>query len=233
MAGMSKRLLTVAGLVSPGIRLADVGTDHGYVPIYLVKKGIITSAVAIDIGKGPLLRAEEHIRQEGLEGRIRTRLSDGLLGLEPGETDGMVAAGMGGGLVIHILSEGRKQVEKMKEFIIQPQSEIRRVREYLRDAGYRVVQEDMVREDGKFYPVMKAVRGREEDLTEAELEFGKFLLREGHPVLREYLEREERLCHKVLEELENQDTERAVRRAGEIRRRLALLKETVSRYYQR
>ena len=82
---LSKRLQAVANLVSPGMRLVDVGTDHAYIPIYLTEKGKIPSAIAMDINKGPLERAEEHIKAHGLEGRIQIRLSDGLAKLQAGE----------------------------------------------------------------------------------------------------------------------------------------------------
>ena len=81
---LSNRLSALASLVSKGHRLADIGTDHGYIPIYLCQTGIIPSAIAMDIGKGPLQQATAHIKQQGLSSRIRTRLSDGLTALQPG-----------------------------------------------------------------------------------------------------------------------------------------------------
>ena len=92
---LSKRLMAVACLVTPGNRLADVGTDHGYIPIYLIKENRIPHAIAMDVNRGPLLRAQEHIRMEGLEERIETRLSDGMKMLLPTEADTVVIAGMG------------------------------------------------------------------------------------------------------------------------------------------
>ena len=154
---LSKRLKAVAELVTPGMRLADVGTDHGYIPIALVQTGKVSRAIAMDINKGPLERAKEHIREHGLEGKIQTRLSDGLKNLQMNEADCMIAAGMGGGLVIRILSEERDTAGSLKELILQPQSEIDSVRKYLTEEGYRIVAEDMVYEDGKYYPMMKAV----------------------------------------------------------------------------
>ena len=102
---LSKRLQAVAGFVSEGNRLVDVGTDHGYIPIYLVKTGKIPSAIAMDVKKGPLSRAEEHIGQAGLDAYIECRLSDGLRGLKPGEGESLLLAGMGGNLMIRILME--------------------------------------------------------------------------------------------------------------------------------
>ena len=145
---LSKRLTAVAALVTPGSRLADVGTDHGYIPIWLVKNGRIPCAVAMDVNKGPLLRAEENIREEGLEEKIETRLSDGLKKLCPGEADAAVIAGMGGALTIYILEAASRVLPGMKELILQPQSEIAKVRRWLEDQGWQIAEEDMVEEDG-------------------------------------------------------------------------------------
>lgn len=94
-------------MVSPGCRLADVGTDHAYIPIYLMQNGVIPQAVAMDINQGPLLRATENIRRYGLTGRIETRLSDGLEKLQAGEADTILIAGMGGLLMVRILENGQ------------------------------------------------------------------------------------------------------------------------------
>ena len=124
MAELSKRLQAVADLVTPGMRLADVGTDHAYIPIYLTQNGLVPSAIAMDINKGPLERADTHILEHGLDGKIVTRLSDGLVNLKMEEADTMIAAGMGGGLVIHILNEDPAKTRSLKELILQPQSEL-------------------------------------------------------------------------------------------------------------
>ena len=146
---LSKRLQTVAAAVTPGHRIADVGTDHGYVPIYLVKNGLCPSACAMDVNKGPLARAAEHIGQEGLSDKIATRLSDGLAGLSPDETDTVVIAGMGGELICRILKNAPEFLEAGMEFILQPQSEWFKVRHLLHDAGYHIAGEWFLKEDRK------------------------------------------------------------------------------------
>ena len=93
---LSKRLERIASFVQPGSRVADIGTDHGYVPIWLVQKGVCPSALAMDVRKGPLERAEEHVEEVGLSGKIELRLSDGLAKLKAGEADTVGIAGMGG-----------------------------------------------------------------------------------------------------------------------------------------
>ncbi len=104
---LSKRLERIASFVQPGSRVADIGTDHGYVPIWLVQKGVCPSALAMDVRKGPLERAEEHVEEVGLSGKIELRLSDGLAKLKAGEADTVVIAGMGGKLTCRILEQGR------------------------------------------------------------------------------------------------------------------------------
>ena len=106
----------VASMVTPGNILADVGTDHGYVPIALVQQGKITKAIAMDINKGPLQRACEHIAEFQLEEYIETRLSDGVKKLKVGEVDSILIAGMGGELVIHILTDGMEVCRSVKEY---------------------------------------------------------------------------------------------------------------------
>lgn len=153
---LSKRLQTVANAVTPGSRVADVGTDHGYVPIYLVERGLCPGAIAMDVNEGPLARAEEHIRAEGLSDRIQTRKSDGLAALAPEETDAVVIAGMGGALMCRILQDASAFLEAGRELILQPQSEWFKVRRLLSASGYRIIQEWFLEEEGKYYVVIKA-----------------------------------------------------------------------------
>ena len=114
---LSHRLRAVSDLVTQGNRLADIGTDHAFVPIFLVEEGRIPSAVAMDINAGPLERAREHILLHGLEDRIRTRLSDGLQALERGEADTILIAGMGGALTVRILQQRKGLSQEVKELV--------------------------------------------------------------------------------------------------------------------
>ncbi len=228
---LSKRLTAVAGLVTEGASVADIGTDHGYIPIYLTEKRIASKVLALDVNKGPLERARIHIASCGLNGQIETRLSDGLGNVSPGEADTMIAAGMGGGLVIRILEEGREVVQTLSVLILQPQSEIERVRRYLNEHGMYIAAEDMVCEDGKYYPVMKAIHGESEIYEEWEYMYGKRLLLAKHPVLKEYLAREMCICREILKKLEEQKkTARTEERTGEIRHKLECVKKALSCY---
>lgn len=213
MLKLSKRLTAAASLVNPCSVLADVGTDHGYVPIYLIEQGKIQGAIAMDINRGPLCRAQEHIVQYHMEGRIETRLSDGVAALAPGEAQAILIAGMGGGLVIHILSSGSAVCRKAGELILQPQSELFRVRMFLAEEGYAVQDEEMTLEDGKYYPMMRVAyepdAGREA-WPEVFLTYGRLLLERRHPVLKAYLEKERRIFGEIEAELKGQCQTKAV-----------------------
>lgn len=219
-----------ASLVTAGYRLADVGTDHGYIPIVLVQEGRIPSALAMDVNQGPLKRAEEHIKEYQLDSYIHIRLSDGVQNLQPGEADSVLIAGMGGALVIKILQEGKDVLKTVKELILQPQSEIANVRHYLEDTGYCIVEEDMVLEDGKYYPVIKAELGNMHYKREIEYIYGKKLLDRKHPVLKDYLEKKQVQCEKIIEKLkqDGKKEERIQKRICEIYREIEAIEEALA-----
>ena len=227
---ISRRLKAVAALVSPGLVLADVGCDHGYIPIYLIQKGQIPRAIAMDINQGPLLRAREHIREWGLEAYIETRLSDGLKALEPGEAQCLVIAGMGGPLMERILTQGAPVLKDMKELILQPQSEIGHFRQFLAENGYRIIEEDMVEEEKKYYPMMKAVQGSMNYTKKAEYLYGEKLLEKRNPVLREFLEKEDRASRELLKKLTQVETSSAEKRKEELQEEIRDRKEALAYY---
>jgi len=152
---LSRRLQSLVAMVSPGKCVADVGCDHGFVSIYLVQQGISPKVLAMDVRQGPLSRAEEHIREYGLEDYIETRLSDGLLEFREGEAESLVCAGMGGKLMMKILTESESKAKSLDELILQPQSELPAFRRFLKESGYRTLDENIVCEDGKFYFLFK------------------------------------------------------------------------------
>lgn len=230
MAELSKRLQAVADLVTPGMRLVDVGTDHAYIPIYLTQNGLVPSAIAMDINKGPLERADTHILEHGLDGKIVTRLSDGLVNLKMEEADTMIAAGMGGGLVIHILNEDPAKTRSLKELVLQPQSELAKVRRYLEEHRFRIVAEDMVEEDGKYYPMMKLVHGEEAPYSQEELYYGRLLLKKKNPVLYQFLQREHSLKKGIADRLGDQTGKGAESRQKELQDELERIEHAIASY---
>lgn len=153
---LSKRLMTVANMVEPTAFLADVGCDHGFLAIYLVKKGIVAKALCTDINDGPLLRAKEHISNFKSEDRITTLLSDGLTNYVSEEKiTACTVCGMGGFMGIKILYDSDRLFREMDYFILQLQSDLEIVRLYLSVSGYEIKTEEITFEDGKYYVAMK------------------------------------------------------------------------------
>lgn len=228
---LSKRLQAVADLVSEGVTVADVGTDHGYIPIYLCKTNRCPKAIAMDVNQGPLLRAEAHITEHGLKKQIETRLSDGVRQLTPGEYECVVIAGMGGALTVRILTEGETVFRKLKEFVLQPQSELWKVRQYLSEHGYVVVAEDMVFEDGKYYPMMKVINGDSSAYDTVELRYGKELLAKKHPVLKQFLLKELSVKEEILQNIEQKVGLHIEARRNSINEEVEGIRYALQRYY--
>lgn len=198
-------MLAIANLVDNSKVLADVGCDHAYISINLLEKGKVERIIASDLREGPLNIARDNIRLYGFEDRIETRLCAGLCGYEAGEVDTILISGMGGMLVKEILSESIDVVKMADTLILEPQSDLRVVRAYLKDIGFEIIDEDMLNEGGKYYQIMKAVKSKErmevcEDIgTMAENEFGPILIKKKHPVLLEFLKKRKNHYERLLQ----------------------------------
>ena len=200
-----KRMLAIANLVDNSKVLADVGCDHAYISINLLENGKAERIIASDLREGPLNIARDNIRLYGFEDRIETRLCAGLCGYEAGEVDTILISGMGGMLVKEILSESIDVVKRADTLILEPQSDLRVVRAYLKDIGFEIIDEDMLNEGGKYYQIIKAVKSKErmevcEDIgAMAENEFGPILIKKKHPVLLEFLKKRKNHYERLLQ----------------------------------
>lgn len=221
---LSKRLEAIVKLAGTCHCVADVGTDHGYIPIYMTEHHLTEKAIAMDVNKGPLERAQRNIRAYRMEQQITTRLSDGVANLKAMEADCVIIAGMGGLLTIRILEAGKEILPTVPAMILQPQSEIGQVRKFLAEHGYRITAEDMVLDEGKYYPMMRVEHGSQEKWTEQEYAFGKYLIVSDNPVLLEFLEKEEKLCGEILQSLKGKSGEHIEKRRGEILERQELVR---------
>ncbi len=213
---LSERMLRTAGFVSRGNRTADVGCDHAYTSIYLVEQGIAPQVIAMDVNAGPLSRAKENVGKFGMEEKIELRLSDGLAKLLPGETDTVLIAGMGGPLMERILSAYPETVATVKELVLQPQSELGAFRRFVQSIGFRITEEDMLFEEGKYYTIIRAEHGEDDVWTEEEYLYGKRLRETAMPVLAMFLEEERRKVYDVLRGLTAAGTEKAEKRTEEL-----------------
>jgi len=237
---LSKRLQNVVALVKTTGTAADIGCDHGYVAISLIQQKKAEHVIAMDIGKGPLHQAKEHIIQYGMEDVIETRLSDGASALGNGEAQALICAGMGGPLMIGILERGSGAVMGMEELILQPQSEIMSVREWLRKNGYRIEEERMIAEDGKYYPMFRAVPGNTDDSSRAykpdweqrmEDRYGPLLLSERNAVLFQFLQKEERVYKAILQGLSENQTQNTEDRGIQVTEYLQDIEKVKKHYY--
>ncbi len=208
-----------------GGRVADVGCDHGFVPITLVEMGAVPGAIAMDVRTGPLDRAREHIAERGLSDRIETRLSDGLAGLQPGDARTVVIAGMGGELMLRILREGTHVRGDVLRWIFSPQSELSQFRHGLEVLGLSITCESMVEEDGKYYVIMTAEPGVMHYEAEFQYRFGDCLIRRGSPELSRLLDREEHQYQEILDRLSGQEGEGARARLAQLQEELQEIKE--------
>lgn len=159
----SKRLEAIRILAESGRVAADIGCDHAYLSIALIERGAYEWVIAADLREGPLKAAAEHVRTAGLTERIELRRSDGLSEFGAGEADTLILAGMGGALMMKILREGEAVARSAKRLVLQPQSELMEFRQWLRAQGYVIRSEDMVYEDGKYYPMMAVMPEDEHD----------------------------------------------------------------------
>lgn len=234
---LTKRLLAVADMVTPGNRVCDVGCDHGYVSIYLVKKGIAPKAIAMDVRTGPLSQAQKNIALYNVADKVETRLSDGLDKLSIGEADTVVIAGMGGPLMQDIIMAHLDVAKEMSELVLQPQSEIPEFRRFLKLMGFSVVDEDMVLEDGKYYPMMKVkplscCDYPSGDFTVEEI-YGPKLIEKRHPVLLRYLDKKYEELNLIKKQiLDNMDdSERMQKKLDEIENLIKLNCDARGRFH--
>ena len=151
---LGKRLGLCAAMVRPGCRLADIGTDHGYLPVWLAKTGAILSAVAADVREGPLQSARQNIERNGVQDQVTACLSDGLDRVSPQEADDIVIAGMGGELIARLVDRAAWLRDPQKHLILQPMSSAEDLRAFLLEKGFGVFREEAVQEDNHLYSVM-------------------------------------------------------------------------------
>ena len=159
---LSARLEAIAGMVQRGAVAADIGCDHGFVPIALVQRGICGRAVASDVGSGPLERAAEHVREYGLTEKISLRQGSGLSTLKKGEADTIIMSGMGGMLMMRLLEEESEKAHAAQTLLLSPQSDLEAFRAYLVSHGYMIRAERFLMEGGKPYFILNVGQGRDE-----------------------------------------------------------------------
>ena len=212
---LQPRLRLLADMVPQGGRLADIGTDHGYLPVWLLQRGRIEGAIAADIGAEPLAHARRTAAEYGV-GNIEFRLCDGLSGIAPEEADSVVIAGMGGETIIVILSAAPWTKDGQHTLLLQPMTKVADLRRWLSVNGYCFTEERLVRDKNYLYPVLCVKGGAWGDLTELQALTGVLLAED--PLYGEYLAQHEERLRRAAEGLRRSGREDAARRAGELER---------------
>ena len=224
---LSKRLKRIAEHVDKCESVADIGTDHGYIPIYLVKEGICEKAIASDINKGPIEKAKVNVAFEGVSNKIKCLLGPGLNPLKVGEVNGVLLAGMGGNLTRDILLADMEKVKKYDFIILQPAQNPEVLREFLYKNDYEIIDEDLIKDEGRFYELFKVKynENSEKLVFEDELEYevSPLLREKNHPLFKEFIEEKINRCETILSFIK-EDTEAAKKRKSDLEEKINKLK---------
>ncbi len=209
---LSKRLQTIAEQVDKDSIVADIGTDHGYIPINLAKEGIIKHAFAMDINQGPLARAKKNIKRYGVESIVETRLSNGVMSLKPGEADTLIFAGMGGKLISELLMNGQKVIKKARKLILSPHIDVDVLRKAIHHIDFKIEMEAMICEEEKYYTIITAVKGQQTYTNERDYQYGKILIDQKSKILKAYILKKYNTHQKIIKELEGISSENSKQR---------------------
>lgn len=214
---LSERLKLCADMVSPQSKIADIGTDHAYIPIWLALNSIITSALACDIRSGPLENASKNIEKYSLSNVIDTRLSDGLLNVRENEVNEIIIAGMGGNIISNILSSCTWKNKKDKIFILQPMKYEERLRDFLAKNGYIIEKENATICSGKVYTAMKVIyTGIPQKIENYEKYIGKLSEDFSYPAARAYIRKQIKNLENHLKGAKSENLEQLQNYYGEI-----------------
>lgn len=220
----------IISLVRKGESVADIGCDHGYIPIVLYKTGISPKCIASDVKEGPVRIAKENILQFRASEGVETRIGDGLTVLRPGEADTAVITGMGGRTILGILSQ-KWDVASGMNMILSPQSEVDEVRRFLAEKGFRIEEECFVKEDNKYYPVIRALyTGEFYLLNEEEALFGPMLLADRSGALKEFILIRKDWLLKIIETLSRETSASAEGRKKELESELSTVNRALEYY---
>jgi tRNA (adenine22-N1)-methyltransferase len=207
---LSNRLAAVASFVEKGATIADIGSDHAYLPCFLVSTSQVKRAIAGEVAKGPFDSAVRNVRREGLQEAVTVRLANGLFAIEEqDEVDTVTIAGMGGPLITSILEDGKKHLQGVNRIIAQPNIYAKVIREWAVSNGWKIIDEHILKEDGKIYEIIVLEKGIAH-YDELELTVGPFLIAGKSDVFLEKWERESAEWKRVLQSLENADETDAI-----------------------
>jgi len=195
---LTPRLQAIADKIPPGSAVADIGSDHAYIPVYLLVNRLARRVIASDNNKGPLTAAAQTLKLFNLEKAVDLRLADGLEAIKPeDDVDTVVIAGMGGETICSILARGKDIISAAVSLVLQPMTDAGLVRRWLADNGFAIVDEDIAQEGARFYEIIVARRGQGMERQDFSDEIGPVLLAKKHPLLKPMLEQRLRRLRKA------------------------------------
>ena len=206
---LTDRLLKIASLVSDGKKIADIGTDHGYIPVYLLKEGKVPFAVLADVNKGPLDNAHKEVIQNNLLDKVDLRLGSGIEILEIGEVEEVIIAGMGGILISELLEAKKEVAHNVEKLILQPMQAQEELRYYLLNNGYEILEEVLVREDFRIYEIIVAKYTGKNTIIEDEIyyEVGIKLWENKDSLFNDFIEKKIKTYSSIVNKLEGKNGE--------------------------
>ena len=204
---LTDRLLKIASLVDNGKRIADIGTDHGYIPVYLLNQNKIQYAILGDINKGPLENARKEVTRNKLQDKVDLRLGSGIEVLKENEVDEIIIAGMGGMLINNLLKANEKVAHTTEKLILQPMQAPEELRMFLYQNGYKILDEHLVREEHRLYEIIVCkYEGLEpQEIDPIYYEIGLKLIENNDPLLNDFIENKIRINQNVLKKLEGKE----------------------------
>lgn len=227
---MSKRLETISKLLLKDKKLADIGTDHAYLPCYAYTKGIVPHAIGTEVNVGPYESALSFVQRLRLEDHIDIRFGDGLSVIEKGEVEQITIAGMGGSLIAKILDAGKDKLDGVQRLILQPNVAEDKVRRWLYANGWTIANEKILAEDGMIYEIIAAdARKETRAFAEKDFLFGPYLMKERSKVFQNKWRAELKKQKNILRELEKASaSNQAFQKRKEIERTIRLIEEVLS-----
>lgn len=224
---LTDRLLKIASLVDEGKKIADIGTDHGYIPVFLLNNKKIDFAILADVNKGPLENARKEVRHNKLDDKVDLRLGSGIEVLNDNEVDEIIIAGMGGILIGELLEAKKSVAQNAEKLILQPMQAQAELRKYLYNNGFEVIDEVLVKEDFRIYEIIVAkYTGRKTEVTdEIYYEVSKKLIEKKDELLAEFLNKKISVYENIIKKLEGKSGEAIENKRNETIKVIEKLKE--------
>lgn len=226
---LTPRLQVIADYVEKDAIVADIGTDHAYIPVHLLENDISKKVIAADINKGPLNNAKKYIESRKLEDKIETRLGNGIEVLKPYEVNTVIIAGMGGLLINGILENSKAVVKTIDTFILQPMVASDELRKYLYTHGYKITHEKLAKEGNKLYEIIYAEHGNEDIENEIYYEIGKKLFENKDEFLEEFLDKKTKKLEKAIDNIAKSSTQEGKERSQQLKEKYVKLREMKER----